>query len=372
MKKRILAIVVGGNQLLFAIQIKKTIHKSDAMDIAYRKITIDEEAALEIFDGVYKCNDDIPPKKRDALKCYCNPKYAIRKYYSNIDIDKYTDIFYWHPDYMHYFIYKYSCYSGTKYCWHLLPEGLGLYLLDKYELLITKKYGRGFWARVIQNRDSIKWEYPQKASTIVQDAYFIQADYAVMGEPIKCVDVPPFEKEDKDFLKLINRVFKYENSIIANKIIILDGGIDESRHRNYYDVDTMDRIILTVIDKVGRNNVLLKCKHGVGPEQYSDEIRDKVIFYSDNRMPWELVCLNDDLRNCIIISVVSSAIILPYLFNEYKQMTYILCDELLSYGYNTDDVERVYRKIAEKEPCYGYIKSWDDIEKVIDGFAKTI
>ena len=352
--KKILALVVGGNQLLFAIQAKHTIHINDEFDIAYRNIDIDEVAAKSIFDNVYRIKSNDGPSKSKALRCFLNPEYAVKKYYANIDLGKYTDILFWHPDWLHYFLYKYSCLKKHKYHWHLLPEGLGLYLIRGYNISSRKKYGRALLSPIVELIDKIKYGYPENASNIVEDAYFIQAKYALNNDNIKQVNLLPFDIADTEFISLVNQILKYKHTIINDKIIILDGGLEGSR-KDYYNPEKMDKIIEFIANKYGREKVLLKRKHDIPLTEYPKELIEKVTDYPGNNMPWELICLNNDIKNSLIISVPSSAVILPYIFSGFCNETYMIDYELLDVELNEwlqSRYKEIYSRISFSQPSY--------------------
>lgn len=366
--KKILAIVVGGNQLLFAIQAKHTIHKNDKMDIVYRKIDIDEAEAREVFDGVYRCKSNDQPRKIDAIKCFFYPQYAIKKYYADIDLDNYTDILFWHPDYLHYFIYKYSCYSKRKYNWHLLPEGLGVYVIDKYAIHTNVKYGFFPISAIIQAIDKSVWGYPINAEECVKSAYYIDSEYATSKDGFDVAEIPKFDSSDRAYLNRINRIFKYKRKPIDHKVLFLDGGMLGSRSE-LYDSDKVDNLLITLGSRLGRDNVILKRKHGIGMEQYSDAIKKSVSVYYNEDIPWELMCLNGDIDNCIIISIPSSAIILPYLFCGYTQNTYMINGELIGWKFDKklgNLLCRTYEKIVNNSIYYRIVEKEEDIEELID------
>lgn len=363
MKKHILAIVVGGNQLLFAIQAKHTIHSNDEFDIVYRNIDIDENETKKIFDNVYKSKSNDAPPKWNALRCFLNPEYAVKKYYADIDLNKYTDILFWHADWLHYFLYKYSYLKKHKYNWHLLPEGLGAYIIGGYEISSRKKYGHAPISKLIEYIDNKRYGYPEKAANVVEDAYYIQAKYALTKDLIRQIDMPPFDTTDKEYINLINTVLKYRHTMIKDKVIILDGGLGGSRE-DYYNPQKMDKIIEIIANKYGKENVLLKRKHGIEKRDYPTELINKVTDYTNQDMPWELICLNEDIVNSRIVSVVSSACILPFIFNEFNVQTGMIGDELLNYKY--DDIvrtrfEEIYKMISDNNSNYSFISKEDEI-----------
>lgn len=372
--KKILALVVGGNQLLFALQAKHTIHKNDEMDIVYRDIYIDEEAALSVFDGVYRCKTSDRPPKRDGFRCFCCPQYAIKKYYADIDIEQYSDILFWHVDYLLYFIYKFSCYSGREFAWSLLPEGAGLYCISKRIFDSSINYGYKVISKFINFIDNRVFKFPSQVAKKVRNAYYINPRFAIDSCEYDKIEIPPIEVSDNSFLNQVNAVFKYNHECIHDKVIFLDGGLQGSRE-TALDSDKVDELLLLISNELGKDNVILKRKHGVDQSQYPESVKNSVTIYEDENMPWELICLNGDLNNCILISVPSSAIILPYIMGGVMEETYMLERKLIGWKLDTsldDHSNNMYEMIMYETDCYNIIGSMEQLKNVLQKVSQKI
>lgn len=372
MSKRGLIIVTGGNSFLFAAQIKHTLYKNIPIDMVYYDVDIDEGAARELFDGVYKCKPNVAPLRRDAINCFLNPQYAIRKYYVDVDVKLYTDIFFWIPSWLHYFLYKFSCYSGHKYHWHLYPEGAGAYLYV-YPSVGVKRYGYKWIANIIEKIDEMHYRYLEKSTDIIEDVYLINSESAVTDETIKKINIPPFDIEDKEYIGLINRIVRYEEVSLENKIIFLDGSLDRVR-ADYYNVDIIDDLLVTISKKIGKDNLILKRKHHVGKEQYSSKVKNAVTFYNQPDMPWELVCLNDGIKNCVLLSVPSSVLVLPYIFCNYSKPTYMLGNNMAKYSLNEEwysRAESFYKRVTHDDMNYNVLNSIDELKNSYDYICGT-
>ncbi len=341
MMKRALAIVCGGNQLLFAAQVKHTLYEKIPMDMAYLDIDISEDAASQLFDGVYKIRSNVAPPKSKALRCFIFPRYAIKTYYADIDSERYTDIFFWGPTWLYYFLYKYSVYRRHKYSWHLLPEGAGAYLIS-YPAIPLKSYGYKLTDRLFQILDRNVFGYSKANMELVEDVYLIHPECSITDEVIDKVNIPEFDLNERDYINILNSVLKYDHTEIKDKLIIIDGGLNRSRTA-FYDASKMDEMICRIGQMAGKENVLLKRKHGVGVDQYDPLVLGSVTMYEKEDMPWELVCINGDIKNCMIISVPTSAIVLPYIFCGMIQQSCLLSDNCVNYLYGDEAYKTFYR-----------------------------
>lgn len=371
--KKILGIIYGGNQLLFAAQVRHTLFKNDRFDIIYGKINIDENGAREIFDHVFKCKRYGAPPKIEALRCFFNPKYAIKTFYADIELDLYTDIIFFGPEYIHYFLYKYSCYKKKHYHWHLIPEGAGVYLIDKYSAGEPPKYGHQPVAKMISLLDNRWWKYTKMTSLLVEDAFLIQAKYALGSNNFSYVDVPIIDRTDKVFVGKLNNMFCYKPEDIANKIIILDGGLSGSRKDGTSNIEMIDAVISRIGNLYGSQNVLLKRKHGISINEYGEDVRHSVTFYEDENMPWELVCLNENIKECVVVGVMSSAIILPFIMCGFEQPTYVFTDEFQNAEYDEDfysPAKQFIKEVTSDMKCFNEIKNEDVLQAYISDFGK--
>ncbi len=367
-----MAIVYNGNQFLFATQIKHTVFNGVPMDLIYVGMDIDEDEARKIFDGVYQCKLNSAPPKIEAIRYFLKPKWAITKCCS-IDPSDYSDIFYWHSSWLFYFLYKYSVLHGHRYIWHLLPEGVGAYI-DNTPEISTKKYGVFLFEQLFEIIDITLFDYPTMKRQIIEDVYMIRPDLSITDDTIKKVSVPSFDLSEFDYINNISLSLRYKHIIMENKIIILDGGCNCSR-REFYDVKKMDELICLVGKKVGKENVILKRKHGVGIDQYDEKVITSVTLYEDEDIPWELICMNGGIKNSIIISVASSSVVLPYVFCGFNERTYRISNSFLQYSFDYDlyiKGEELNNRILGFFDNYGVIENLKDLETIINSYINNM
>ena len=367
MNRRALAIVCGGNQLLFAAQVKHTLFADIPMDMAYLDIDISEEAAGQLFDGVYKIRSNVAPPKSKALRCFVFPKYAIKKFYAEIEPGDYTDLFFYGPTWLYYFLYKYSVYSRHKYDWHLLPEGAGAYLVTNPQFPL-KDYGNRLVYRWLQIIDKLIFGYSKKNSELIRDVYLIHPECSLTDNSVPKISVPAFDRDEVKYMSIINSMLKYERTVIDHKVIIIDGALDRSR-KDFYDMEKMDELIVKIGNRVGKEKVLLKRKHGVGFDQYSERIKQNVSFFTNEDMPWELLCINGDIKDCVIISVPSSAIVLPYVFCGFDLTTYRIKDKCIPFYFPHEifiKSEQFYDRVVGQVDNYRYIENLEDVDEILE------
>ncbi len=369
---RAIAIVYNGNQLMYACQIRRTVFNKMPLDMLYVDMDIDEKSAQSIFDNVYKCCSQEAPPKKHALRCFFDPQWAMKKYYSNIDLARYSDIFVWHPGWPFYFFYKYQLYKHHKYIWHLLPEGAGVYTYTMPEVNI-KKYGYKPLSCVIQFLDRRLFRYSLMVNDLFKDVYIIKPEYSITDNTIPKVSVPQYSLTDYRYINTINSIFFQNKPVFYdNKLIILDGAREGQRNR-FYNVGKMDDIIYKIGRTLGRENVILKRKQGVDISQYSSRVLEVVTLYEDENIPWELVCLNDSIATSIVLGVNSSAIFLPYIMLGYEQEIYRIGCDIVGYKYfNKEAVtedERYIDELMEKNRHYHVIELDSEIDSFINKCA---
>lgn len=373
MQPRALAIVGNGNQMLFAIQIKHTLFQGIPMDLIYVEMDIDEEAARCIFDDVFFCRSNSEPPKNKATRCFFDPEWAMTEYYTTIDLSKYTDVFFYHPNWVYYFLYKYSLYRKHEYVWHLLPEGAGAYIIEYPEIRI-KKYGSCFSRRIITMLDKNIFGYSKKNMDYIEDVYLINPRFSVVQGSLSKVAIPAFDMEDPSYIMQIKSILKYKPIKIENKIIILDGSCDRLR-RTFYDVEEMDKLICLFGERVGKENILVKRKNGVGMDQYSDRVKERVSFYEDEHMPWELICMNGDIHKCVIVSVISSAIVLPFIFCGFEMPTFRISEKYLRYRIADKYIEEdnaFFNEVMKESSTFHDISSEEDVDYAVTLYESMI
>lgn len=119
------------------------------------------------------------------------------------------------------------------------------------------------------------------------------------------LQIPPIDRDDLSFKQAINTIFTYENmeDVYDKKYIFMEESFfAEGQETN--DVE----IVENIAKLVGKDNIMVKI-HPRNPVN-----RFKKLGYKTNvntAIPWEVILLNQDMRNKVLLSVSSTSIINP-------------------------------------------------------------
>ena len=314
-KKRCLMLVKTQMQLLLALQIRKNRLKEQDADIVLigkTFLNIYKNRELEeIFNSVYFIEDNKLSEIKSWI-AFWNPDYWV-KCYLQIDPSSYSDIFFWNPTWIYYYLYKYSAVNKQKYCWHLISDAIASYIAEAPE--IHPRYGRA-WNKWMNVLDRYIWKYGN-LDNAEYDIYLCKPELAAYTSRHKFIRVPVIDKNDKNYVEKLNRVFGYQNQRIEQDVIFLD---------HAYDGDFDKREILSIIKRigstVGKDNFIIK-KHPREKREIYKEVEDAAnILESD--VLWELYCLNGMADNKVIIGYYSSSFLLPNILFSNKIRTYAI------------------------------------------------
>jgi len=123
---------------------------------------------------------------------------------------------------------------------------------------------------------------------------------------IKVCKIPQIQREDDNTIKLFNSIFGYkERDRYDRKYIFME----ESFYADHFPVDDVG-IIKKITETVGIDNLMVKLHPRNGENRFAS-LGIKTNTYSG--IPWELICLNQNIRDCTLISISSSSILQPYL-----------------------------------------------------------
>lgn len=188
--------------------------------------------------------------------------------------------------------------------------------------------------RIVFGKESCRYDYPRYLYSPKLYS-LLHTDGALVRK------IPNFWNETQ-YRLLMNRIFHYETdagiNIIDTQVIILDiyRGETKTDLGRFFDAK-----IKAVEELVGADSFLIK--------QHPRTIQEKNTNYRymcDSSLPFELVCMNNDLEEKVIIAYSSTAVVTPKLL--FNQEPYII---LLYKMYNTSDIperqERYYHACKE-------------------------
>ena len=133
------------------------------------------------------------------------------------------------------------------------------------------------------------------------------------------VDSLPYIKKDENTRSLFNEIFGFNSkeNIIRNKVILLD--IIRNENLMPGEDKKMEEVYALIFRELGSDNIIIK-RH---PRDKAKKL-NKVHYYNNNDAPFEVVLMNMDVNQKILITVNSTAVVMPkMLFNQEPIVIYL-------------------------------------------------
>jgi len=330
-KKNILCICNTPLQLLNMINVISNYYENDSRDLIITDEIKNCDVLLEnikttyFFDQVNLINEDY--KQTVFLAKGIKKIYEFKKYKTRIKTQynstkKYDRIFFWGGGWLNSIVAKQTHKNkNCEFIW--IDEGTasysthGLYwkktLLQKiiYHIKPSQIIKKIMGINYLFNNTKIQYLYRPEI-----------ADYAV---PFKRISIPFLRQNRND---LIKQIFGYdENIAIKEKFIYFDGaGNEDSLYGN-------DKELLEMVAKiVGKENLLVKVHPRSSSEWY---IQNGYSINANTSIPWEVYCFDEkNLRNKVLISIFSTALLSPYLYFNYENKVISLLHLFNKSAYN--------------------------------------
>lgn len=103
------------------------------------------------------------------------------------------------------------------------------------------------------------------------------------------------------YKEIIDRIFDYKgDGEIAEKVILLD-----TIHSEVFDLsdhDSLNDIYQIIFDYLGTQEILIK-RHPRDTSKFQDGLK----YFKHNHMPFELICLNNDMKRKVLIAYASTS-----------------------------------------------------------------
>lgn len=162
---------------------------------------------------------------------------------------------------------------------------------------------------------------------------------------IKCYKIPKVNRLDDNTIRIMNIFFDYQNDkkIFENKKVIF---FEESFYADGCNVNDV-KLVKVISECIGKEHILIK----LHPRNKENRFAGYDIF-KDSSIPWEIIYLNNDLKNIELVSISSGSIIHPYVvFGERKKV--VILQKLANISIN--GVLKIYQnylreKIFEPNP----------------------
>lgn len=209
-------------------------------------------------------------------------------------------------------------------------------------------------------------------SVEIDDIYLYRPEFAIYDIK-KYKKIPQINSNKKEIIKILNSIFDYKKMDNLNrKIVFFDqpwrpmpqylenmGMIKRFFFRKRYlkhlesskmHVDKM-RIFNTLVETCGANNILVKLHPRSNDAVIKAYKKYNCKFLKQSSIPWELFCLNNELKNCIFITVHSSAVG-TYDFTVDGNVSEKICIYTYLLGNFTkknDEIGLFYKKYAQNK-----------------------
>lgn len=316
MKSDSIILVDSMLNLLFAIQLKKTILFDLDLDLAISSscISLNKRNIIDKlhkwFRKVYivdyeKCN------KFKIIKSIISPEKMFF-YLAGEKFVEYKDIYCWNPTLFLYF-YLFEMKKRNKMInLHVYGDAMGAYVCDH------PHQGPLFYNKFVMYFLKKKYDY-KYIEDFEYDYYVINSEYIAFDSKRHIINIPKYDFSESDFKNDIYELFDFKQDIdISNKCILLDvvhqEKFSKSEEAMYY--------IKKLSEIVAPDKLAIRPHPRQNIDVYGSIDFDIISF----RAPWELYACNSDMSGKIIITFGSSSAFLPMIFSNVSGYKVICID----------------------------------------------
>lgn len=308
-KKKVLFGTDSYFQLMTAINLRTTVYKDwDADVIVYGSVPsadviVNRLRETNVFDNVYLAATSLTK---------CGQKYTKKE-----KLPKY-------------FVFLYSLISPKQ----VVKNAIGTYLTTAYNEFVINSYGAlpdSIFNVCYRNNKNVRIkriedgfvsyfsEFGSKKGKgrqlvefisellfgfrdmrqYISGYYFVEPELVIAHLPYPIIRSPKFSRENKEFVKVLNYVFGYDETIKFNKKIYLfeDGSLFFMNSDEEVDIVNELKTIVTP------NNFIVK----MHPRRKENRFKALgVDVMEKSSIPWEVIQLNNHFDDCIFMTVASS------------------------------------------------------------------
>ena len=317
-----------------------------------------------IFNNVFiaKAKDLILPKsvKKRIKKLYyiLFPKKMIKKSLGTIDF--YDEIYCWNYDAFIANIRSYFALNKNPAHLFMYDEGyISYFPLDE---VIPK---RGF-LKIIEFRNKLVG-IRNIVRENIDGILLIEPDLLIKKPNYPVLNINRNQGQTDEFRKLIKELFNTHNAIqnYDKKFIIFE----EAMFSNSDEFDD-EKVILDIVDKVGKENVLIKLHPRTKIDRFS-KLGIKTL--GSDGIPWEAITLTGDFSNKILIAIGSGSIV-NYRLTYGKNMRAILMFKLFKTNlkYLSSKYDKFWNKLKSTYPEGGiYIpETMEELDRILTNIGE--
>lgn len=331
-------------QLMVAINIKKNILGSAPADLvltdhaAGNREIAERLRKAEIFEKVYF----ISVKDYDQGKAYLFDVNSIREKFFGVQIQvekllklekKYDYFWYACPTFFSKLLYSYLCLMRRSivngYCFE---DGLAVYCESRKWFETPKDV-----------KEKIVGVLGRKTELVrgLRGFYVFRPELLMWKPHCPVRVIPAFDKTDTEMLRLLNEIFDYDGKPFQYPFIYFEQPFAKFENR---DVELLKEIA----SELGKEHIAVKLHPRSEKNRFAE-----AGFCMDfpQRIPSELMLLNCDERKTALLSVFSSALVVPYMAFGIRIKTFTLLR--LMDCENNDTMKTMYqlfRRLSEQEP----------------------
>lgn len=342
MNKRVLMIADTKVNLMTCIQIRLCFCKEDAVDLVMGDPALeslaDSKALGALFDTVYYSRQ---LEFVASLSKFLSPKKALVELLGS-EPKRYTDIYFWNPDWL---IYNFTKYLGAKNVkFHVYTDGVGGYLLKPDQFPKFSDGPKGRWLNLL---DRMVWHW-YAVDALKPDYYLYDPSLIQYPTDSVFIDIPRFSKET---ILLLNDIFGYCYEEIKEEYLFLDVTRDGE-----IDGDAVYRLLSGMKELFGDN--LMVRRHPRVPVETYDGLSLSLM---DTSIPWELFYLNGGLEGKHLIALIGSATMMPYLMAGRLAETIILKDMIPNSYVHLAQLEKLHEEVAAKTGKIHFVTSQEQL-----------
>lgn len=291
---------------MLAIQMKRTLLKDDETDLIMGYPCLSQRYKNPTLQNLFVkvLYFDQFADYHWRLNHFFSPTKALKSMFGDDQPQKYTDIYFWNPDWVFYYYYKLCRFSYNKVNWHVYGDAISQFFSEVPE--IDSKFSEENWkGRLLNRMDWLIWGIPRGDIHKLKYDFFMFRPEKFIGIPSrKHIEIPIINGSDKKIVSLYNDIFEFDYKGIDGKIIY----IDTARDGQINNSDIIEKIS-KLQQKFGEKNVIVKPHPRADMNIYSSlNVR-----FLDKDMPCELFFLNGGMTNKVIVCQFSSAVCLSFL-----------------------------------------------------------
>lgn len=232
------------------------------------------------------------------------------------------------------------------------------------------------------------------------DCLYVYAPELLQYKAASVHQIPKLSPSDTAFIEQLNHVFQYhgpKNEIIKNKVIFFDDGVAADMPAYLRKMPAFLKVVLSnsykkhvkeredflkqldwtrrILQRVSGRNILIKFH----PRESQDvrrmivqEWQGKVTMIPDEKVPWELIMLNNKFEQDVFLTEMSSAAVM---LNEYVDGVFardnkiVICLRLLRGSDSGDEETRNLIqwlcRMEQRDENYHVPKTWAEFDRAV-------